>query len=116
MYRKMQKQYPDVVSAEEVESFFANPKTIDLYQVVKKNTDWPLGSYSIKDIAQYLGFSWRDKTPSGALSIQWFNEYLENKDEDVLKRILEYNEDDCKATMVLKDGIEKINQLTYGTI
>ena len=112
----MQKQYPDVVSAEEVESFFANPKTIDLYQVVKKNTDWPLGSYSIKDIAQYLGFSWRDKIPSGALSIQWFNEYLENKDEDVLKRILEYNEDDCKATMVLKDGIEKINQLTYGTI
>lgn len=116
MYRKMQKQYPDVASAEEIESFFANPKTIDLYQFVKKNTDWPLGSYSIKDIAQYLGFSWRDKTPSGALSIQWFNEYLKSKDEKILKRILEYNEDDCKATMVLKDGIEKINKLTYGTV
>lgn len=83
---------------------------IDLYNdVILKKTDWPLGSYSIKAIAQYLGFNWRDKTPSGALSIQWFNEYLKKKDEKILKRILEYNEDDCMATMVLKDGIEKLN-------
>ena len=29
-----------------------------------------------KPIAQYLGFKWRDESPSGALSIQWFNEYI----------------------------------------
>ena len=58
---------------------------------------------------KYLGFKWRDETPSGALSIQWFNEYLKEKDEKILKRILEYNEDDCIATMVLKDGIEELN-------
>ncbi|MEA2006542.1 MAG: TM0106 family RecB-like putative nuclease [Patescibacteria group bacterium] len=109
-YRKMQKLYPDVVSAEEVEDFFANPNVIDLYRIVSKFTDWPLGSYSLKDIAQYLGFSWRDETPSGALSIEWFNKYLETGDEKILERILLYNEDDCKATMVLKDGIEKLSK------
>jgi len=108
-YKRMQKAYPEVISAEEVEAFFANPNVIDLYQVVLKNTDWPLPSYSIKYLAQYLGFSWRDETPSGALSIQWFNEYLETKDPKKLERILLYNEDDCKATMVLKDGIKKLS-------
>lgn len=109
-YRKMQKLYPEAVSAEEVESFFANPNVIDLYNdIILKHTDWPLGSYSLKEIAQFLGFKWRDETPSGALSIQWFNEYLETKDPKKLERILLYNEDDCKATMIMKDAIEKMN-------
>lgn len=108
-YRKMQKQYPDIVSAEEVESFFNDPNTIDLYQIVLKQTDWPVGSYSLKELAQYLGFKWRDETPSGALSIQWFNEFLKTRDEKILQRILIYNEDDCKATMVLKDAIKKLS-------
>jgi len=107
-YKHLQKKYPDVISAEEVEEFFDNPNVIDLYKVVLSKTDWPVGSYSIKAIAVYLGFKWRDETPSGALSIQWFNEFVESKDEKILKRILEYNEDDCIATMVLKDGIEKL--------
>ena len=110
-YRNMQKIYPDIVSEKEVEEFFDNPNVIDLYtDIVLKNTDWPLGSYSIKSLAQYLDFEWRDNTPSGALSIKWFNDYLEKKDEEILKRILLYNEDDCKATMILKDAIQKISE------
>ena len=107
-YKKLQKKYPDVISAEEVLEFFDSPNVIDLYKVVLKSTDWPLSSYSLKAIAVHLGFQWRDESPSGALSIQWFNEYMEKRDPEMLKRILEYNEDDCKATMVLKDGIEKL--------
>jgi len=108
-YKKMQKRYPDVISKENVEKFFENPNVIDLYRLVQKQTDWPVGSYSLKALATYLGFKWRDETPSGALSIQWFNEYLESNDKDILKRILEYNEDDCKALMVLKDKLVKLS-------
>jgi predicted RecB family nuclease len=107
-YRKMQKLYPDVVSEDEVEAFYDNSNVIDLYDIVLKNTDWPVSSYSLKELAQYLGFSWRDETPSGALSIEWFNKYIDTKDESVLNRLLEYNEDDCIATKVLKEGIENI--------
>lgn len=109
-YRRMQKMYPEVISSDELENFFDNPNVIDLYHVVLKQTDWPIGSYSLKALAQYLGFSWRDKTPSGALSIQWFNDYIQTKDGSILDRILLYNEDDCKATMVLKDAIQKLAQ------
>jgi predicted RecB family nuclease len=107
-YKRLQKRYPDVISIENMEKFFGNKNVIDLYKLVQKQTDWPVSSYSLKTLATYLGFKWRDETPSGALSIQWFNKYLETKDESILKRILEYNEDDCKATMVLKDKLEKL--------
>lgn len=109
-YKRMQKLYPEVVSAENVEQFFDNPNVIDLYKIISSKTNWPLPSYSLKEIAVYLGFKWRDETPSGALSIQWFNEYIEKKDPKMLERILLYNEDDCKATMVIKDAIEKMNE------
>ena len=107
-YLKLQKKYSDVITKEAVLEFFANPTVIDLYRYIDSSTDWPIGSYSLKEIATYLGFSWRDETPSGALSIKWFNDYIKKKDDETLKRILEYNEDDCKATMVVKDGIEKL--------
>ena len=109
-YRRMQRQYPEVISAEDVDNFFSDPRVIDLYQIVLKHTDWPLSSYSLKELAMYLGFQWRDDTPSGALSIEWYNKYLETKDEKILNRILLYNEDDCKATMVLKDAIYKLSE------
>ena len=84
-YKKLQKRYSDVISLDKVEEFFKNPNVIDLYNLVQKQTDWPIGSYSLKTLATYLGFHWRDKTPSGALSIQWFNKYLETKDESIIK-------------------------------
>lgn len=111
IYRKMRERYPDVISENDLEIFFAPNHAIDLYgDVILKKTDWPLGSYSIKAIAQYLGFRWRDETPSGTLSIQWFNEYVTKKDPTMLDRIRLYNEDDCKATMVVKDALVHMNR------
>lgn len=107
-YRRMSQKYPGVVSDEELEWFFSKEKAIDLYSdVVLKNTDWPLMSYSLKEIAQFLNFKWRDESPSGAMSIQWFNKYLETKNPKDMERILLYNEDDCKATMVIKDYLNQ---------
>ena len=110
-YKKMSRKYPDVVSEDEVAEFFASSNAIDLYGIVQAKTDWPLSSYSIKDIATYLGFKWRDENPSGALSIQWYNEYIASKDGNILKRIIEYNEDDCKAMIILKDKLAEYSEL-----
>lgn len=109
-YRRLNKRYPEVVDREKLDAFFDNANAIDLYRIVEKYTDWPLSSYSLKELATYLGFKWRDESPSGALSIRWYNDFLQNKSEDLLKRILEYNEDDCKATMILKDGIVALSK------
>lgn len=105
-YHHLQKKYPEVISSAELDEFFDREETINLYNdIIDRYTDWPLWSYSIKDIAMYLGFKWTDETPSGALSIQWYNEYQKSHDSKQLDRILIYNQDDCKATAVVKDWL-----------
>lgn len=52
-------------------------RTTDLYRTVKASTEWPTNGYSIKTLAQYLGFEWRDENPSGAASIEWYNRFVE---------------------------------------
>ncbi len=105
-WRKLQKKYADVCSAEQIEALFDPAKGIDLYyDVVTKYTEWPTYSHSIKDLAVFLGFKWRDKHPSGAASIEWFDQWIRTGDLTHKQRILDYNEDDCVATRVLLDGI-----------
>jgi len=109
-YKKMAEQYPEVATLEDIEWLYDDVRAVDLYRVISKYTDWALSSYSLKAIAQHLGFDWRDKTPSGALSIQWYNDYLDTGDKKILERILLYNEDDCIATMVIKDALVKMEE------
>lgn len=109
IYRKLQEKYPDVCSSDEIEELFDPADTIDLYyDVVKKATDWPTNDHSIKTLARYLGFVWRDTHPSGAASIEWFDRWVKTGDDDIRQRILDYNEDDCVATRVLLDGIRHL--------
>jgi predicted RecB family nuclease len=112
-WRKLQKKYPDVCSAEQIEALFDPAKGIDLYyDVVTKYTEWPTYSHSIKDLAVFLGFKWRDKHPSGAASIEWFDQWIRTGDLTHKQRILDYNEDDCVATRVLLDGIRSLKVKT----
>lgn len=109
IYRKLQKKYPQVCSEEELEALFDPKRSVDLYfDVVLKATEWPTRDYSIKTLAQYLGFSWKDSHPSGAASIEWFDRWVETGDPTIRTRILEYNKDDCQATRVLLDAIRKL--------
>jgi predicted RecB family nuclease len=104
-WKKLQAKYPDIVSREEIEDLFGLESTIDLYNKVVRKTEWPTHDHSIKTLAAYLGFHWRDQSPSGAESIEWYHQWVEKKQDDIKERILEYNEDDCRAMRVLLDGI-----------
>jgi len=105
-WRKLQKRYPDIASESHIEEMFDPSKAIDLYyDVVVPCTEWPCNDHSIKTLASYLGFKWRDPSPSGAASIEWYNRWIETGEPNIQQRILEYNEDDCVATRVLLDGI-----------
>ena len=116
IYRALQEKYPDVCSADDIEQLFDPGNAIDLYNdVVKKTTEWPTWDFSIKTLAKYLGFSWRDTHPSGAASIEWFHRWIELADPAIRQRILDYNEDDCRATRVLRDALENLPVIAGGT-
>jgi hypothetical protein len=63
---------------------------------------------TIKTLAKYLGFTWRDSHPSGAASVEWFDRWCRERKPEIRQRILDYNEDDCRATRVLLDGIRSL--------
>ena len=110
IWRKLQTKYPHVMTVEELEGLFDPAYAVDLYHhVVRPKTEWPTRDFSIKTLASYLGFSWRDSNPSGAASIEWYHRWTESGDPEIRQRILDYNEDDCVATRVLLDGIRKLS-------
>jgi len=77
----------------------------DLYtDLVVPYSDWPTYSYGIKQIARQIGFAWRDVEAGGANSIAWYNAYLADSARPELKqRIVDYNEDDCRAMIAVRD-------------
>jgi predicted RecB family nuclease len=89
------------------------PEWIDLHEVAKRQiqTDGPLG---LKSLARNAGFQWRDENPSGEASMTWYEEATGSTDiaSSARQRILEYNEDDCRATYALRewlnDGARKL--------
>jgi predicted RecB family nuclease len=108
-YRKLQERHPDICTPEDIERLFEPARAVDLYtDVVTQATEWPTRDHSIKTIAKYLGFAWRDAHPSGAASIEWFERWCSERAPEIRQRILDYNEDDCRATRVLLDGIRNL--------
>jgi uncharacterized protein len=78
---------------------------IDLVRAVQRLAVFPLYFYSLKDVAKHLGFKWRASDASGANSVMWFQDWLNKKDRAMLQKIIDYNEDDVRATLFLKDWL-----------
>jgi uncharacterized protein len=109
IWRQLAERYPGVATTGKVDELFESEIAFDLYHdLVRSKMIWPTRSLGIKHIATFLGFSWRDKDPSGAASIQWYHEWVEHGDDGCRQRILEYNEDDCIAMRVLTDAVRDL--------
>jgi uncharacterized protein len=79
----------------------------DLHHYVVNHVICPVESYSLKSLANWLGFQWRDAQASGDQSVCWYDNWLTTGDRQFLELILRYNEDDCRATWILKDWLTK---------
>ena len=86
-------------------------RLVDLHQWVMKSTIFPVESYSLKALANWIGFYWRETSGSGDQSVCWYDRWLSTQDRTLLELILSYNEDDCRATRHLKDWL--LNFLEY---
>ncbi len=113
-YKRLAKKYPSVCSVADVEALFTTPEMIDLYAIVRQHTEWPCNNFSIKTMAVYCGFRWRDESPSGAASIEWYRRWLETGDLAIKTRISAYNEDDCLATGYVVDAIRQMECIAAG--
>jgi len=90
----------------DLQAFRRPSQWIDLHEIAKGQlqTEGPLG---LKQLAGAAGFRWRDVNPSGEASMIWYEEALHEgaAAETARERILQYNEDDCRATKALRDWL-----------
>jgi predicted RecB family nuclease len=92
----------------DIAAFCASPQWVDLYQEVKRLFIVP-GSLRLKAVAPVAGFRWRDPEPGGENSMAW---YIAATAQDApsarhRQRILDYNEDDVRATWALRQWMSQ---------
>jgi uncharacterized protein len=91
------------------------PRCVDVHRWVTQAVALPIENYTLKVIAKWLGFQWRNAEANGAQSICWYEDWLNFNDRDLLNIILEYNEDDCVATYQIKDWLTTYLQAQQAT-
>lgn len=94
-------------ASESLRILFAQ-QMIDLLERLRGAVHFPFSFYSLKDIAKFIGYRWKEAEATGVSAVQWFEEYLINpRKRSVLNRILAYNEDDVRATWAVKQWLEQ---------
>ncbi len=85
---------------------------IDIHKVATDSVAFPTYGNGLKPVAKYLGFTWRHKDVDATESIAIYLDHVANpdKNKDKLQLILDYNEDDCIATRVIKDWLETVSK------
>ena len=82
---------------EEIESL--KYRFFDLHQVIRKTWILPIKNYSLKTVANWMGFEWEQKQVSGSKALYWWIQYTITHNDIFLKKIIKYNKDDCLATL-----------------
>lgn len=77
-------------------------RSVDVLERLREAVIFPLSFYSLKDIAQYLGFRWRHEDAGGLNSVLWYEDWLVNGNQEMLDDVLRYNEDDVRATWLVR--------------
>ena len=93
---------PGLPTLDELGEFTAHERYVDLLGYMKQK--WISNDgHGLKVMAPAHGFNWSDDDPGGFNSIDWYCEAVHNNDQEMVRRILDYNRDDCRATLALRE-------------
>ena len=82
-------------------------RLVDLSPITTKSFAFPAYGEGLKDIARCLGFEWRQDDVDALASVTLYLSYVGSggTDQEARRKILDYNEDDCLATMHIFDWL-----------
>jgi predicted RecB family nuclease len=117
MFRKLAYRHygkPGVPSLEELNQFLESSSWVDMYPIISEKLIWPIEDMTLKSVAKYIKFFWRDETPGGGNSLAWYSQAINGSTDYqkklARKRLLQYNEDDVLATLAIRDWITKLEK------
>lgn len=96
---------PGVPGVDEVREFIESDEWVDLFASVRDQFLCPNGK-GLKVIAPSAGFAWRDAEAGGENSMRWYRDAVgldgAPPSEAQRWRLLQYNEDDVRATLAIR--------------
>ena len=78
---------------------------VDFKELIKNNFYIPVPDYSIKKVAPFLGFSWRQKEVNAYESMVLYWDWLKKPQKKIIQKVIDYNEDDCKAMVYVDEKL-----------
>jgi len=88
------------------------PEFIDLAMDIQRAFAFPLKSYGLKSIADYFGYEYRHQDLNGMIvALEYMHTYQKTKDKKLLKRLLEYNEDDIRSLPWIMKKLMRITRI-----
>lgn len=91
---------------------YARSRFVDLFPIVRQQF-FGTNGLGLKVVASAgAGFSWRDPDPGGLNSMRWFSDAVSGESaqarEHARTRVLEYNEDDVRATWAVRRWLRSL--------
>jgi uncharacterized protein len=78
---------------------------VDLHGVVRQGLRAGVSSYSLKDVEALPAFRREADVTSGTRAVLAYEQWMHTRAEDRLGEIAAYNEEDCRATLSLRDWL-----------
>lgn len=84
---------------------------IDLMRYIQRSFALPLKSYGLKSIASHFGYNYRHPDLSGmTVALEYLSNYQRTKDKRLMKKLLEYNEDDIRSLPWIMNKLSSITE------
>jgi predicted RecB family nuclease len=102
---------------DEVDDLLRRGVFVDLLAVVRNGIRASRPGYGLKEMEVFLDFERRAEVKDGGTSIVVFERWMQTHDPELLRQIDEYNEEDCIATLLLRDwllGLKRDALAQYG--
>lgn len=91
------------ITGKSVERFFSS--SLDLKAAFDGKVFFPVHGNSVKEVARFLGYKWREQGVDAMEGMALTYEYLEKADREALRKVQTYNHDDCLAMITIKDWL-----------
>ena len=78
---------------------------VDLLRVVRNGIRASRPGYGLKEMEAFLDFERQAEVKDGGASIVIFEQWMQTRDDSLLRQIDEYNREDCIATRLLRDWL-----------
>ena len=83
---------------------------VDLHRVVRQGLRAGVPRYSLKEVEALAGFQRSAGVRSGTLAVLEYERWMESRDGARLEAIAAYNQEDCRATLALRDWLLRQRQ------